>query len=775
MEFLKELHKRTLLIVPPTVKQKILLFMDKQHLFFPFKLMTLKEIRNNLYFETDENAICFLQKKYKIKREVAKLYLENLYYIDEQKETNMEFLRSMKETLEKEGLLLYNPTFYSYLKNTLVLLYGYDILTQFDQKMIEELKRYTEVQYREPMLYPLTEAYKCLNMEEQIKCIFEEIASLVAKGVSLDKIYLVNVQKEMYRKIKRIAKNYHIPLQKEKKYLYATPIYKKIKEAILKGDFASISSPYMEELLHKLNQIHHLERYSLDVLLDGYAKEICITEEEGIFLQIEPLLDNVFEEEDYVFILNANASFLPKTYRDEDFLYDAIKPSILEDTNTFNLLTYQGTKKAIEKIKNKKVYFIQEDEGVFYYPSALLDDTLIYEREPLYISHYSHIQNKCNLLTLLDRHRKYGTSSSSFLSLKNNYSLSYLSYDNAFKGVVQKDWLAFLKHPFLLSYSALNCFYECSFKYYLQFVLKLNPSTFTFSSFLGTLFHTILKEKPQNIQEYTEHYLKENNIVLSKQESFYLKQNLLDLNKTLSFYEEFKTYSSFNEEEVETKVFLPFDNKCNVTFMGIIDKKWIDTEHNLAVIIDYKTGNTHFNLKDCYYGLNMQLPIYYYIARKSDDKKKVIGFYLQNILEKNFRYKKNKTEEEQKKDSLKLNGYSLSDSDLLLHLDETIVDSRFIKGMKISKNGFYPYSKVLSEQDLDALCTLVEEKIEQMIEEITEAHFTINPKKLRNENVSCPYCPYRSICFQKEKDIIELKEKEDLSFLGGDSYAKMDN
>ena len=58
-----------------------------------------------------------------------------------------------------------------------------------------------------------------------------------------------------------------------------------------------------------------------------------------------------------------------------------------------------------------------------------------------------------------------------------------------------------------------------------------------------------------------------------------------------------------------------------------------------------------------------------------------------------------------------------------------------------------------------------------MIAKIESASFAINPKKIRGENRSCKFCPYRSICFRKSEDIEEMEEIADIHFLGGDQDA----
>lgn len=244
----------------------------------------------------------------------------------------------------------------------------------------------------------------------------------------------------------------------------------------------------------------------------------------------------------------------------------------------------------------------------------------------------------------------------------------------------------------------------------------------------------------------------------------FLEKSKTSLNELFIFLKDYEKHTTFKKKELEKKFYLDLGD--NVTFMGIIDKILYD--ENNAFIVDYKTGNTKVQLYDTYYGLSMQLPIYAYLLEKNSDVT-ITGFFLQHILEGNFKKIEHKTLEDQKKNALKLNGYTISDEEIIEKMDSTYKDSRFISGMKQSKNGFYAYTKLLSERQMTLLFNLVEEKIKAMKEDIMDAEFSINPKKLRGENISCTYCPYKSICFMTNKDIVELEEKRDLNFLGGET------
>ena len=177
-------------------------------------------------------------------------------------------------------------------------------------------------------------------------------------------------------------------------------------------------------------------------------------------------------------------------------------------------------------------------------------------------------------------------------------------------------------------------------------------------------------------------------------------------------------------------------------------------------IVDYKTGNVLINMKNLKYGLDMQLPIYVYLVKKSNMflNPKIIGFYLEQILFDKFNYDSKKEENIIRRDKLKLNGYSINDPYLVSMFDETYQNSELIKGMKITSKGFSAYSKILSENDIDSIVNTVEKKIEEAFAKIKNNDFSINPKVINGENIGCKYCKYKDLCFKTGEDLVYLKD-----------------
>ncbi len=136
----------------------------------------------------------------------------------------------------------------------------------------------------------------------------------------------------------------------------------------------------------------------------------------------------------------------------------------------------------------------------------------------------SNIYNKIRLSNLLDLYSKYGVVTKETSKLLSNYpDINYLSYNNKFKGIDKSK----LDKNILLSYSTLDNYYRCSFRYYIDSVLKLGIFEETFMTFIGSLYHYILsimdKENFDLDKEYDNFIKKKVIKFLAKRKSSFWK------------------------------------------------------------------------------------------------------------------------------------------------------------------------------------------------------------------------------------------------------------
>ena len=140
MEFLNEIKTSTLIIT--NNKKDILEYLTKINDLKDIKIISFKELIENLTFTYDEKSLVFLCNKLNIKKTISEIYLKNIYFIEdkEYKSNKLKKLKEIKELLDKQDLLIYNKEFINYLKQKEVIIYGYNSFTKYEQNIINKLK-----------------------------------------------------------------------------------------------------------------------------------------------------------------------------------------------------------------------------------------------------------------------------------------------------------------------------------------------------------------------------------------------------------------------------------------------------------------------------------------------------------------------------------------------------------------------------------------------------------------------------------------------------------
>jgi ATP-dependent helicase/DNAse subunit B len=381
---------------------------------------------------------------------------------------------------------------------------------------------------------------------------------------------------------------------------------------------------------------------------------------------------------------------------------------------------------------------------------------------------YSEQSNKSLYTMYLDDLVKYGIKNNDMDLLYSNYDKNnYLEYDNEFTGINKDNLIKYLNDELTLSYSSIDNYYKCGFKYYLSNILRIDEYEETFFTILGSLFHYVLSKMNEDnfdLEKEYNYFLKDKKF--SNKEKFFLDKLKKDLIFIIETIKKHQFISGFTKMLYEHKIDIKLMDSPYVHFKGYVDKiMYTEKDNNTLVsIIDYKTGNTDITIKNLKFGLGMQLPVYLYLVNNSDVLKniKFTGFYLQHILNINLNKSEKKTREEENYNNLKLLGYSTNDLNRLGVFDSTYENSEMIRGMKITKDGeIAKNANTLSDEEIDEVLKLTHEKIIDAMNNILEGKFMINPKILNGKNVSCEYCKYQDICYHTEINNIYLDSKGD--------------
>lgn len=751
------------------------------------KVITPRELIENYYFKYDEQAIYYLMNKYKIKYDIAKIYLNNMYYVNEPNSIEkINNIYNLKKELIDNNLLIFNSYYNEYLKTKKIFVYNINNLSNIVKTILDKFEYDIVNDYSGIYKHDIYE-YKTLE-DEVIGCAIKCI-NLIKKGIDINKIYLANLNDEYRLVIKRIFEIFKIPVYLNnnlsiysthtcRKFLslYSSDISKTLKD--LADTIKDSEMDIYNKIVNICNKYVWCEDY-LDV------KELILNDLKKTNIS-QPLLDNcvkevsieqLFLDDDYIFLLGFNQGEFPIIYKDEEYLSDAEKKLLnIETSVDNNIRVKEDIINIIKRTKNLIIsYKLKSLTDTFSISN--INEQLNFKVLEGVIDEYTHsnLYNDISLAKSLDLFNKYGTISDNLNLLYGRYALNYRTYDNSFKGIDKKLLYNYLDNKLLLSYSSLDNYNRCNFRYYLSNILKLNIYEETFMQLIGNLFHYVLSKAFLQNFNYDECFDSFVNKELTKKEKFFIQKLKKELKFIIDTINEHNTHTQLNNELYEDKIYVNLEGNIKVTFMGIIDKlKYKKVDNNYIVaIIDYKTGNPNLNLNNIVYGIEMQLPIYIYLANKHPkfDKIEIAGFYLQKILNNEIIADKKNSYELLKKKNLLLQGYSNENQNILEYFDDDYADSSMIKGLKISSKGFYAYSKVISNDTIDKLLTLTEDKINSSAKDILDAQFMINPKRIGVNNLGCEFCSFKDICFRTEKDIVNLKEYKNMEFLGGDNNA----
>lgn len=752
-------------------------FIKKIDKLINVKVITLSELKRKYYFDYDNKAIYFVSNKYNCIPEIAKIYIENIYYLKDIDNEKINFLKDIKHDLDTNNLLTYNNLFKEFLKGKEIVLYNLKYTDKFYKNIFKELEEYSKITiYNDEDNSIVKELYKANNSEEEIAFVCSKITKLIKSGVNINNIKLANVKSDYEFIIRKTFKLFNIPIN--------LPSFETIKSTSLVIKFKELYNSDINETIEKLKEFINTKEEndiykSIISIVNNYlwsndfllVKDMVFNDIDNIKTPREKLKNAVeviefkkelVTDEDYVFLIGYNEGVIPVNYKDEDYLSDSIKEKLgLSTSFELNKNAMNETKDNIRNIKNIIVTYPSHNLSSEIYISSSYEKDLFEEKELNISFNESNAYNKLKLVSEKDENSKFGTITDNLLKLSSHYKdMKYNSYDNKYKMIDKTKIKEFFKDGLTLSYTSINDYYMCSFRYYLDYVLKINKFEDTFEATVGSIFHKILSmcfDHDIDIIRTYETEIENSNYEFNESEKFFLSILKDELVLIIETIKNQLSYTQLTNSMYEKKIVIDVDKDLQIRFKGFVDKILYNEFNGKTVvaIIDYKTGNPNLNINNTIYGLEMQLPVYIYLIKNEIKDVKIGGFYLQKILN-------NTTDKEKRLDSLKLQGYTNSDLDYIDKVDSSFNDSKVIKSLRTSSKGFYYYSKMINDEEIDTLYNVVDSKIKEASMSILDSKFDINPKEMNNENIGCSFCKYKDICFMKPKDAVTLKEVKNI-------------
>ena len=765
-----------IVIIPDRMKDSFIKLISNK--LFNIKVITLSELKKLYYFDYDKEAIYYVCNKYNVVSDIAKKYIDSIYYIKDIESDKVKFLSDLKSDLESNLLLYKNDLFKTFFNNRDIVLVDAEYYDKFYLNIVSSLNALSVTNYSVYNYNSKKKLYKCSNKNEEVELLASNICNLIKSGININKIKIANVSEDYYYDIRKVFRLFNIPVNLENnnsvngielinvfKSNYSSNIEDTLNKVFEYVKTEEDSDVY-KRIVNIVNSYCFIDDYNKvrDLIFDDISRIKVRSEIIEPAVNVCDILYDIIGDDEYVFLINYNEDVIPVNYKDEDYLSDKIK-SLLGISESFDLNKKINSmlQNRIRSIKNLSVSYSSFDLNNELYISSSYDEDMFEESDFEISYNHSNKFNKIKLVSLKDDFNKYGSVNNSLLVLNSNYiKEEYLSYSNKYSLINSDELYNYLSNRLVLSYTSLNSYNECAFKYYLKYVLKLDKYEDSFDACIGNIFHHILSlcfESDFDFEKCWSNEISSLKYVLNNSEKFFLEKLKNDLLLVIETIKNQLNYTSLKKIMYEKEIFIKINDDLHVSFKGFVDKIMYDEIEgfNIAVIIDYKTGNPNININNSIYGLDMQLPIYVYLIKKSNllSNVKIGGFYLQKIVN-------NETDPDKKAESLKLQGYSNSDTDILKYVDSSYENSKIIKSLKVGNNGFYNYSKVISDEEIDKLSLIVENNINESYKNILDAKFDINPKMINNENKGCSYCKYKDICYMRNEDIVNLESKSNI-------------
>ncbi|MBO6129526.1 MAG: exodeoxyribonuclease V subunit gamma [Pseudobutyrivibrio sp.] len=354
------------------------------------------------------------------------------------------------------------------------------------------------------------------------------------------------------------------------------------------------------------------------------------------------------------------------------------------------------------------------------------------------------------------------------------------------------------------SVSKFELYNECSYKYFLTYVLNLKErEEFELSSIdMGNFYHEAIERYSQSLKadnktfrdvspEEREHYIEvaisqtfESMAKVATLEDYTQRYIVEGMKATLRRVVEVITTQvsrgqfepELFEEEITTQIYSNEDDEILANLKGKVDRIDLTQADDKAVrIIDYKSSGHKLDLAECYYGLSMQLPIYMGIVLEKLKEKypnstlhpsAMLYYKMANDFLK-ISPGASHTEEERLKLSrmdglLSDDPLDLAANDSTVGIEEGQTGESSIVPYGVKKNGeLSSRSNTIGQGDMKTVIDYAFASAADTAKNIIAGEFDPAPARLGKQIDPCLYCGYKSVChFNENEPGFQVKSQE---------------
>jgi ATP-dependent helicase/DNAse subunit B len=496
---------------------------------------------------------------------------------------------------------------------------------------------------------------------------------------------------------------------------------------------------------------------------------------------------------DYVIVLGVNQGVFPAVSTSSLLVSDATRSAMQLSTNADK--TAHAMNEFLWFCKLKQHLWITAKHRSLdkvYAPSILFasaNPQFLYRTKDITFDQrdrYSKTQDLLQYKKELHRQRRQGFYSDELEFLNHQWKSALPEpYVNTFKGIspgVMKEFPA----PEVTSYSSLNTFFNCQFRYWMQHVLSVDPFEESLSLYLGNLVHYVLKELghtlggeeyEDKIQLFANEYIHDVKDQLNSSMLFYLYHIIPYVKRAVMLLQQFQTHSKFELQFIEQSMSYGLRNSL-VTLRGVVDHVSMyespsGTQH--VVIVDYKTGKSPATYAKIEYGIDVQLFVYMLLVRETHlvDDPYFSGAFQFSILPQKIPQKvEGKSFQDQIDEQLGFDGFV--EDNLKTYQDIYDNNDRLFK-IALTKQGEFNknFKKRYDQGQLHQYLDYLSAQIELASINIQQGEYTINPKVFYTgkketlssfSDTSCNYCHLKDVCYRTEEDFTKVTKNSKVTF-----------
>lgn len=754
------------------------------------------EVKDDIYTTIDYQML-FHNMKEDTNLEVLRIKLANSYFI--QQDSNEPFLHELYLYHQNNHLIL-DENHLSYYKSKKVYFVNYYGDDDLINQMLPFLKHYERCFTTNSIDKELT-VFHFENYDDEILEVVNHIAILLNKKVDPAKIVIHKVNKDYLNKLEEYLMIYKIDYIVEgegsffdvdivKNFFHdlknyeAMRLNKVLKDYLIDKKDNKIFSKIGKVLEPLIMLDLTINSITLDLIKDVFIHTIY-QEEVTNAIKIENVLNHIYDDDTHIFIMNFSHGEIAHIYKDDTYLNDKIRKN-LKLLTSFDRTQIEEKKilDCIHSYESIHLSYSTYCSSKIYMPSNLIKE--LAKKRIVNICdasiHIYHIVNedmaKMRFFKAYALYRLYQKKTFDYL-----YGYTYFCadltkrYQSDFNATL--DYLALPTLFMELSYTKLNDYFSCPFRFYLKYILNIEEKMEdNNSTFVGRMYHFVLEkvvakryidrrtkeEVLENISVYICDFVKNQTYEIKDKLKFYLNKFSEKLKLIVEIIMDFMDHSSFEVLGLEQKLEKQLDDYTVV--VGLIDKILKYQEYYL--VIDYKTNPVHPNWYALDVGLDLQLPLYLYLIKANDPNAKIAGSYLQSVFRTSLLKYEDKPLSKVMLEQLKYVGYTLQDRDVILAIDTNALNgSGSLPKQIVSNKGFYKnfLKKSFTQTQFDAIILYVEKLIFEANKKIRKGLFPILPlTDEKNESV-CRYCRLKDLCYRNETMKKVYKKHDDFSYL----------